>query len=140
MTQQHCCVCGNEFIINLEVVSAGRLSGDNACTKCISKEKTRLTEFLSFPAVMNDGNGFRQAEPLISEKGYKLPIQIWKFEGAPKLYQEMSDAGGDEDWIALIPPNLFDYGLPFWMESMDSLHRPQIYDIALGYKVVIASH
>jgi hypothetical protein len=31
------------------------------------------------------------------------PIKIWRFEMAPKKYQNMSDHGGDEDWVAVIP-------------------------------------
>ncbi len=32
-------------------------------------------------------------------------IKIWKFHDAPKEFRAMSVAGGDEDYLALIPPN-----------------------------------
>lgn len=140
MFQQHCSICGNEFRIATTQTEVGRHSSSDTCKTCLNKEKNRLAEFSSFPALMQDGTGFKNAEPTISEKGYSLPIQIWKFDQAPSIYKEMSNSGGDEDWIALIPPALFEYGLPFWLESMDSMHRPQVYAIAMGYKVVIASH
>lgn len=30
-------------------------------------------------------------------------IKVWRFEDAPKKYQKLSQNGGDEDWIALVP-------------------------------------
>ena len=36
----------------------------------------------------------------------KKAIIIWKFEDAPKVYQDHSQNGGDEDWIAFIPKHL----------------------------------
>jgi hypothetical protein len=32
-----------------------------------------------------------------------LPISVWAFDDAPVKYQEMSDHGGDEDWIVFLP-------------------------------------
>ena len=32
------------------------------------------------------------------------PILVWRFEDAPKHLQELSDNGGDEDWLAVVPP------------------------------------
>jgi hypothetical protein len=50
----------------------------------------------------------------------------------------MSNNGGDEDWIALLPPN-FEW-TPFWLEKLDTCMSPQEYLIADGYKIIIGSH
>ena len=41
------------------------------------------------------------------------PIRIWKFYDAPKEFQEMSINGGDEDYLAIIPPNYTTEYFPF---------------------------
>lgn len=33
-------------------------------------------------------------------------IRVWKFHEAPEELQQLSTNGGDEDWLALIPPSL----------------------------------
>ena len=37
------------------------------------------------------------------ECGCDKAIIIWKFRDAPKEFQELSENGGDEDWIAFVP-------------------------------------
>lgn len=32
-------------------------------------------------------------------------IQVWRFEVAPQELRDLSHHGGDEDWVALIPPS-----------------------------------
>ena len=41
-------------------------------------------------------------------------ILIWKFEDAPKKYQVLSQNGGDEDYIALIPNGM---EIPVFLEE-----------------------
>lgn len=43
-------------------------------------------------------------------------IRIWRFHDAPQELKELSRHGGDEDWIALIPPTLKDEYIG-WMEE-----------------------
>jgi hypothetical protein len=43
-------------------------------------------------------------------------IVIWRFEDAPEELQALSDHGGDEDWVALVPPNLKDEYIG-WMDE-----------------------
>lgn len=43
------------------------------------------------------------------------PIQVWRFEDAPKKYHDLSTNGGDEDWIAFVPEYLCDEWIG-WME------------------------
>jgi hypothetical protein len=33
-------------------------------------------------------------------------IKVWPFHHAPPELQALSDNGGDEDWLALVPPSL----------------------------------
>ncbi len=35
-------------------------------------------------------------------------IKVWKFNEAPLSFQELSDNGGDEDWLALVPASMVD--------------------------------
>lgn len=44
------------------------------------------------------------------------PIQIWAFYEAPEELQALSDHGGDEDWLALLPEQYAgDEYEPRWM-------------------------
>lgn len=43
-------------------------------------------------------------------------IKVWRFDDAPQELQDLSDHGGDEDWLALIPPHLTEHWFG-WMES-----------------------
>ena len=42
-------------------------------------------------------------------------ILVWKFHEAPDELKALSDNGGDEDWLALIPRHLKDAYIP-WLE------------------------
>ena len=33
-------------------------------------------------------------------------IQVWRWEDAPEDFRQMSKYGGDEEWVALVPPAL----------------------------------
>jgi hypothetical protein len=44
------------------------------------------------------------------------PIQIWPFDEAPAELRELSNHGGDEDWLALVPPHLAERDI-WWMEA-----------------------
>ncbi len=40
--------------------------------------------------------------------GNHPPIQVWRFHDAPKELRDLSPHGGDEDWVALVPPGYRD--------------------------------
>lgn len=42
-------------------------------------------------------------------------VKVWRFDSAPEEFKALSPHGGDEDWLAYIPPSLVDdyYG---WMD------------------------
>lgn len=35
------------------------------------------------------------------------PIKIWRFYDAPMKYQNLSEHGGDEDWVAEVPKKIY---------------------------------
>ncbi len=48
------------------------------------------------------------------------PISVWRYDDAPDGFKECVATGGDEDWLALIPKEIFrelgEY-LPDWMQE-----------------------
>jgi hypothetical protein len=46
-------------------------------------------------------------------------IKVWAFYDAPKELQALSPHGGDEDWLALVPPN-YPSGYISWLQSGSS--------------------
>ena len=49
------------------------------------------------------------------------PIKIWRFSDAPQQYQQMSEHGGDEDYIALVPVHYRDEYLVWRIEELGML-------------------
>ena len=43
-------------------------------------------------------------------------IRVWPFYEAPEELQALSEHGGDEDWLALVPVSFGDTWLP-WLEG-----------------------
>jgi hypothetical protein len=44
-------------------------------------------------------------------------IRVWRFQDAPADLQKLSPHGGDEDWLAVIPPGVFlDGGWVGWCD------------------------
>lgn len=41
------------------------------------------------------------------------PIRVWRFADAPEKYRKLSEDGGDEDWLAVVPKALSE--VPPWM-------------------------
>ena len=73
----------------------------------------------------------------------KEPIQIWSFYDAPEELQSLSDNGGDEDWVAIIPEHLKDEWIG-WLEEGTSFGCCRVQELdhptLKGYKVRIGSH
>jgi len=75
-----------------------------------------------------------------------IPIQVWRFHDAPKELQDLSTHGGDEDWLALIPPNYKAKDI-HWAESSTpfgccdvSEHIVSFNSAWKGWKVLIGAH
>ncbi len=66
-------------------------------------------------------------------------IKVWPFHLAPKELQGLSGHGGDEDWLALLPPGV-DH--PLWAESGTSFGRCDVssHKLLNGYTVLIGAH
>jgi len=69
-------------------------------------------------------------------------IRVWRFCDAPEELRGLISHGGDEDWLALIPPLLADEYIP-WLESaafgccrISSREHPEL----PGYVVKIGAH
>lgn len=43
-------------------------------------------------------------------------IMVWPFGDAPQVYQDLSEHGGDEDWLALVPVELKNHYIQ-WLET-----------------------
>lgn len=70
-------------------------------------------------------------------------ILVWRFQDAPQHLKELSDNGGDEDWIVLVPMSVEEEvlknGMPAWIQAMGSCDVSE-YTLADGTKVFIGSH
>ncbi len=73
----------------------------------------------------------------------KTPIQIWRFEDAPKELQALSTNGGDEDWLAIVPDYLegeyiswLEEGSPYGCCCVNEYNHPTL----SGYKIKIGCH
>ncbi len=70
-------------------------------------------------------------------------IRIWKWTDAPQELKDLSTNGGDEDWVALLPPHIADEWIG-WMDTgssfgcccVDEYSHPEL----PGYSVRIGCH
>ena len=69
-------------------------------------------------------------------------ITVWRFDDAPERLRELSTNGGDEDWLALVPPKFSEYYLR-WLEvpyfavcTVDEMEDPA----QPGWRVYIGCH
>jgi len=74
------------------------------------------------------------------KKELKNCIRVWEFASAPKKYQQFSQNGEDEDWLALVPKKLSkDY--IGWLESENfGCCSIRIYELKSGARIYIGSH
>jgi hypothetical protein len=70
-------------------------------------------------------------------------IRVWAFEDAPEELRSLSTSGGDEDWLALLPPKhagqhigWLDSGHSFGCCDVQSYQHPEL----PGYEIRIGSH
>lgn len=75
--------------------------------------------------------------PEMSDKNL---IKVWPFHHAPRELRELSTNGGDEDWLALVPPGFKDAWIP-WLEMgpFGCCHVNQ-YELPNGSVVHIGCH
>ncbi len=58
----------------------------------------------------------RNKSPRAYEGMNNKAIQVWDWDDAPEEYKALSPHGGDEDWVALVPPKYAGRWIG-WMES-----------------------
>jgi hypothetical protein len=70
-------------------------------------------------------------------------IRVWRFQDAPEELRALSTHGGDEDWLALLPPKFAGQ----WIDWMDSGGRFGCSDVSThshpelpGYEIRIGAH
>lgn len=68
-------------------------------------------------------------------------IVVYEFHKAPKELRELSNNGGDEDWIAVVPAALKSKWIP-WLETGSAFGCCQVYEypLASGDEVRIGCH
>lgn len=64
-------------------------------------------------------------------------IKVWKFYEAPDRFRELSDHGGDEDGICLIPHGM---DIPYWLERLWSVYGEPQYCYTHEGTVIIWAH
>ena len=60
--------------------------------------------------LVSDSSSYRLKVP-------KFPVVIWNFSDAPQSLKDLSQNGGDEDYLLLIPRFELDF-LPSWLETI----------------------
>ena len=67
-------------------------------------------------------------------------IKVWPFKDAPPALQGLSQAGGDEDWLAVVPDEMLAYHFRVpWLGGSAGICRVREYPIA-GATVFIGQH
>lgn len=66
-------------------------------------------------------------------------IKVWRFEDAPARLRDLSDHGGDEDWLAVVPAHLAEEYIS-WMESGFGVCRISEHRLPDGRVVRIGAH
>jgi hypothetical protein len=69
------------------------------------------------------------------------PIKVWRFHDAPPEYKELSNHGGDEDWLALVPPGYSNEWIS-WAEDGSPFGCCSVsrHELANGSYVLIGAH
>ena len=70
------------------------------------------------------------------------PIKLWAFNDAPRELRDLSENGGDEDWVAEVPPSIAasfqDRELPYWISRLSN--DTQRFNMDDGSIIIIGSH
>ena len=72
--------------------------------------------------------------------GNDRAIYVWSFYDAPAFLQRMSEHGGDEDWIVVMPSGHSALEWCHWLNCMSHGEEPSRYDLPCGAVVFIAAH
>lgn len=67
-----------------------------------------------------------------------MMIRVYRFEDAPVELQALSNHGGDEDWLAVVPYKMTHLTIP-WLEKI-GVYRVSEYGLDNGDLVYIGAH
>ncbi len=68
-----------------------------------------------------------------------LCISLYPWDKAPESLRCLSDHGGDEDWLAVLPPGI-PYSECYWMDRMGVCGEPSECKLRDGWVVLIGAH
>ena len=70
------------------------------------------------------------------------PILVWRFHEAPEEIKQLANQGGDEDWIALVPPEMAKGTYISWAESGTGFGCCSVNEIPLddGGRILVGCH
>lgn len=82
-----------------------------------------------------------KGERTFFDNDYKGPIMVWPWDDAPEFLKALSPHGGDEDWVAHVPPWFASMYIS-WLESGSSFGVCDVsrHEIADGSVVFIGAH
>lgn len=117
-----------ESYLRLEGVEEDATFALIVCDRCSNEKHQEVVEKLFWSDVLSNHKD-------------RECVRIWRFEKAHEAFQMLSTNGGDEDWVALIPPSMSEeyFG---WMEEGSPFGCCDVseYDLPWGWKVRIGSH
>lgn len=109
------------------------------CWWCFGAEepprRRMIYETYTVAEALMEAGIMRPSEPTVYDR---LTIRVWRWEDAPMLLRYLSKHGGDEDWLALLPPEA---DVPPWMESGTPFGFCDMQMVNLGgWTVAIGAH
>lgn len=68
-------------------------------------------------------------------------IRVWAWRDAPQELRVLSNHGGDEDWVAAIPPEAYNRD-PYWADSGTNFGCCDVeaHELPAGWRVLIGAH
>lgn len=66
-------------------------------------------------------------------------ISLYPWDKTPEALRALSDHGGDEDWLAALPPGI-PYSECYWLDLMGVCGEPSEYKLRDGWVVLIGAH
>ena len=80
---------------------------------------------------------WRYIGPPVPEKEEQNYIAVWAWDEAPGELRALSDHGGDEDWVFLVPEKARE---PYWIDSESLGSCNSRHDLPDGRIVIICAH
>lgn len=74
------------------------------------------------------------------DRDNKLPILVWPWDDAPESLKALSTHGGDEDWVAHVPPHFANMYISWIHSSAFGCCDVSMHEIADGSIVFIGAH